>query len=206
MAASFRVKIQGQPGIESALNKVLEYMDSIAQLAGRDIVLGKGLRSPHGDGRAIVIEGSSAQATQGGECRQWVPTFTRSGKSPALLWMDGAINGVVAKNMGAPVVIPEKGFAYILAKVEASGVKIGSFDIGVSSANLAAQEDAPEVPPSTFYVLLGTVLNGVPRMTVCHNLSAAPRETRRSSRSPAKMGDEAFQRWYRWEVVEVTHG
>lgn len=205
MAASFRVKIQGQPGIESALNKVLEYMDSIAQLAGRDIVLGKGLRSPHGDSRALVIE-SQSQAAQGGDCRQWVPTYTSVDGAPALLWRDGHINGVTATNIGQPIVYKTKGTFYILAKVNANGTAVGSSVIGISATNLAVQADAPDIPPPVFYVLLGTILNGRVNMTVCHNLSASPRETRRSSKSPAKMGDEAFQRWYRWEVVEVTHG
>lgn len=203
--SSFRVKIPGQPGIESALNKALSYMDEIAQLAGRDIVLGKGLRSPHGDSRALVIE-SQNQVSQGGDCRQWVPAYTSVDGAPALLWRDGHINGVVAKNMGLDVVMPEKGLSYILAKVEASGTGVTAFTIGITTENLAAQEDAADIPPPVFYVLLGTVLEGKVKMTVCHNLAAYPRETRRTSKAPGNMGDEAFQRWYRWEVTEVTHG
>lgn len=205
MAASFRVKIPGQPGIESALNKALSYMDEIAQLAGRDIVLGKGLRSPHGDSRALVIE-SQSQAAQGGDCRQWVPTRRKKDQGYSLIWRDGAINGVVAKNMGLDVVMPEKGLSYILAKVEASGTGVTAFTISITTENLAAQEDAADIPPPVFYVLLGTVLEGKVKMTVCHNLAAYPRETRRTSKAPENMGDEAFQRWYRWEVTEVTHG
>lgn len=206
MAASFRVKIPGQPGIESALNKVLEYMDSIAQLAGRDIVLGKGLRSPHGDGRAIVIEGSSAQATQGGDCRQWVPTYTSVDGAPALLWRDGHINGVTATNIGQPIVYQTKGTFYILAKVTAGQGSVSAFEIVIGTDNLAIYADSKGVPPPVFYALLGTVLDGSVKMTVCHNLAAYPRETRRTSKVPKSMGEEAFDRWYRWEVTEVTHG
>ena len=204
MAASFRVKIPGQPGIESALNKALSYMDEIAQLAGRDIVLGKGLRSPHGDSRALVIE-SQSQAAQEGDCRQWVPTYTSVDGAPALLWRDGHINGVTATNIGQPIVYQTKGTFYILAKVTAGQGSVSAFEIVIGTDNLAIYADSKGVPPSVFHALLGTIVEGRTKMTVCHNLAAYPRETRRTSKAPENMGDEAFQRWYRWEVTEVTH-
>jgi len=203
MAASFRVKIQGQPGIESALNKVLEYMDSIAQLAGRDIVLGKGLRSPHGDGRALIIEGNS-QASAGGECRQWVPTYTSVDGTPALIWKDGHINGVTATNIGQPVVYQTKGTFYILAKATAGQSSVSAFEIIVSSTNEAVYADSKGAPPSVFHALLGTIVEGRTKMTVCRNLNVSPLETRRSAKTPESIRDEPFDRWFRWKILDSS--
>lgn len=203
MESSFRVKIPGQPGIEGALNKVMEYMDSIAQLAGRDIVLGKGLRSPHGDSRALLIEGSS-QSGQGGDCRQWVPSFTSVDGTPALVWRDGHINGVTALNIGQPVVYQNKGTFFILAKVTAGQGSVSAFEIIISTTNKAVYADSKGAPPSMFHALLGTIIESRVKMTVCRNLNVSPLETRRSAKSPDTIRDEPFDRWFRWKILDSS--
>jgi hypothetical protein len=164
------------------------------------------MRVPHLDGKHVVVE-SVGGSGGGGSCKKWVPLIKSvgEGNDKALVIKTGAINDTRPSNAGEEVTFSEsEDPMYILLKVEASDTgNLTEATILVEKENLAGtQEDSQGAPPPSFHVLLGVIVRSTSTMMVCSSLSATPVETRRTAKEVKKVGQEPFDRWYRWQVRE----
>jgi hypothetical protein len=191
-------------GLEDVFNHILS---EIERLGGSSrVTLGRGLTSPHNDNNEMLLEADGGSGG-GGSCKKWVPLIKSvgDGNDKALVIKTGAINDTRPRNAGQEVTFSEsEDPRYILLKVEASDTgNLTEATILVEKENLAGtQEDSQGAPPPSFHVLLGVIVRSTSTMMVCSSLSATPVETRRTAKEVKKVGQEPFDRWYRWQVRE----
>jgi len=198
------------PAVETAVQKLLDEMERISRAANREIHVGPGMRSLHGDDENLLLESVGGRGGGGAACKKWV-TSVRSigeyGSQKAIVVKNGTVNQTSPSNVGEEVEYQPKELNFILLKCStSSNGAITKAEIEVNEENLAGtQEDERGAPPSPFYVLLGSLKMNSVKMEVCHSLSAVPVETRRTSKEQTPdYGQEPFDRWYRWEVRELS--
>lgn len=191
-------------GLEDVFNHILSELERLG--GSSRITLGRGLTSPHFDRDEMILE-SEGGGEGGGTCKKWVPLI-KSGEEDqrSLVIKTGTINSTRPINAGEDVKFAASDKPlYIMLKVEAEEETgtLTAATIIIGKENLAGtQEDSKGAPPPSFHVLLGVLVGSAATMMVCSSLSASPVETRRTAKEVKEVGQEPFDRWYRWQVRE----
>jgi hypothetical protein len=189
------------PGLESALNHIVDRLDQIEALASREIHVGPGLRSMHSDPSTLLLQ-AKARGGGGGDCRKWASRIVTKDKKRFLVISSGTINGVRPVNMNKEVAIDDDE-AYIYLKCSSTEDSLSATIVTDPEGTLSNSVDAEGAPPSEFYAYLGFISGNTIVIDVCYSLSALPIETRRTGKEPEGPGAEPFDRWYRWDVREL---
>lgn len=193
--------------LEAAIQRILDKVDSTDRAARREIHVGPGMRSLHGDEENLLLEAVSS-AGSGSSCRKWQAGVRKKEDGSCYLIMrNGTVNGVLPSNVNEEVQFKQEELNYVLVETEITAEgSVTDCKIIVSKENLAgSQADNQGYPPSPAYVLVGTLRQTRYKAELCFSVSLTPVHTRKTARDEVDFGQEPFDRWYRWEVRELEY-
>ncbi len=194
--------------LEAAIQRILDKVDGVDRAAHREIHVGPGMRSLHGDEENLLLEAVSSSTGSGSSCRKWQAGVRRKEDSSYCLVMrNGTVNGVLPSNVNEEVEFKPKELNYVLVETEITAEgSVTDCKIIVSEQNLAgSQADNQGYPPSPAYVLVGTIRQTRYKAELCFSVSLTPVNTRKTARDEVDFGQEPFDRWYKWEVRELEY-
>lgn len=113
----------------------------------------------------------------------------------------GLVSGLIPDNISDKIYISKFGTFYIKLTCQTNG-KIPTYVFLFSDSEPTDNEDVTSegVPPPTFEVILGVVVNGRPYQIIFNNILAVPNIAFVEPTEQPNAAQEPFTRWWNWKI------
>lgn len=176
-------------------------MDAIRGLLRGDNISGPGLRKRQtSDGVVLTVT-----AEGGGRSSRLPAPFDITISGTKATFRAGTVNNVLPTNYLTGVTVPTTGTRYLILTVTTSSGQATSAVFSASSTAPTAIAPAAGIPPSTFTVLIGVLIDGTAvKVWGDGNIQALPVESFRVDKATPVAGALPYTIYYTWELSLIA--
>ena len=174
-------------------------MDSVRGLArGENIRPGIGLRKVATADGFVMIPYPQRNTT----AARW--PFDISVQSNKAYFRAGTINGFLPSNYATGTGVNNSGTEYLVLDCTSSNGKITAATFGAQGLQPGSIQPTKGLPPTTFSLLIGVLVNGIPfKIWGNGNINATIIEAFRADRDPITPGQLPYDIYYTWQFTVV---